>query len=74
MNEVISRTSYDKLESLLLSLFLLKVKINTENALLAQDTSAHVRKKEKPIIVVIKIDIEKAYDTVDYKNFIRVLE
>ncbi|XP_049357633.1 uncharacterized protein LOC125822286 [Solanum verrucosum] len=46
----------------------------TENVLLAQEIISEIRKRGKPANVVIKLDMAKAYDRVDWKFLISVLE
>lgn len=45
-----------------------------ENVLLAQEIISDIRKRGKPTNVVIKMDMAKAYDIVDWNFLIRFLE
>lgn len=47
----------------------MKGRSNIENILIAQDTISDIWKSWKPVNVVIKVDIAKAYDKVEWNFF-----
>ncbi|XP_059295494.1 uncharacterized protein LOC132048826 [Lycium ferocissimum] len=79
INKVISRVIHDKLESVLPSLIsanqsgFLKGRNIIENVLLTQELVAHIRKRGKPANVIIKLDMEKAYDRFSWRFLIQVI-
>ncbi|XP_060195034.1 uncharacterized protein LOC132624246 [Lycium barbarum] len=70
INKVISRVIHDKLESVLPTLIsanqssFLKGRNIIENVLLTQELVVGIRKSGIPANVIIKLDMEKAYDRV----------
>jgi len=80
LNKVISRIVHDRLESVLPSTIsknqsgFLKGRNISENVLLAQEIVSDIRTRGKPANVVIKLDMTKAYDRVNWQFLIKVLE
>jgi len=80
LNKIISRLVHDRMEVLLPRLIsqnqseFVKGRNITENVLLAQEIVTDIRLRSKPDNVIIKLDMEKAYDRVDWRFFIKVME
>ncbi|XP_060182017.1 uncharacterized protein LOC132611631 [Lycium barbarum] len=79
INKVISRVVQDKLEGILPSLIspnqsgFVKGRCIIENVLLTQEVVTDIRLRGKPAIVVLKLDMAKAYDRLSWSYLIRVL-
>lgn len=77
---MISRTLHNRLEGSLPRLIsqnqygFVKGRNISENVLLAQEIIGDIGKRGKPANVVIKLDMAKAYDRVNWRFLVRVLE
>lgn len=79
LNKVIFRVIHDRLEKLLPRLIspnksgFVKGRSITENVVLAQEMIADIRLRGRPANVVIKLDMSKAYDRVNWRFLIKVM-
>lgn len=80
LNKVISRVVHERFEEILPRLISLnqsgfvKGKNIIENVLLAQEIIYDIRCRGKPANIVIKLDMAKAYDRVNWTFLIKILE
>ncbi|WMV32127.1 hypothetical protein MTR67_025512 [Solanum verrucosum] len=79
INKVLSRIVHNRIEVLLPGLIssnqsgFVKGRSIIENVLLTQEIITDIRKRGKPINVIMKLDIAKAYDRVSWYFFMKVL-
>nr|XP_016471225.1 PREDICTED: uncharacterized protein LOC107793393 [Nicotiana tabacum] len=79
INKVISRVLHDRMEKVLPSLIspnqsgFVKGRSIFENILLTQEIITDIRMNGKPKNMVIKLDMAKAYDSVNWKYLLKVL-
>ncbi|XP_060202298.1 uncharacterized protein LOC132630740 [Lycium barbarum] len=80
INKIITRVIHESLESILPCLIsqnqsgFVKGRNIIENVLLTQEVVADIRKRGRPANVIIKLDMEKAYDRVSWKYLIQVMK